>query len=120
KENTTWAKQSIAHNTIVQNMTSHFKGDFETGSQFHSKKHFVNFDNPEFQIVSAKENNAYPGTQMHRTIAVINDKDIEGALIIDIFKILSKDTNDYDLPFHYLGQIIETNFEYHTPETLEK
>ena len=120
KENTSWAKQSIAHNTVVQNMTSHFKGDFETGSRFHSEKVFIDLKNPEIQIVSAKENNAYPGTQMQRTIAVINDDEIEGAFIVDIFKITSKEKNDYDLPFHYLGQIIDTNFEYNTPETLEK
>ncbi len=120
KENTTWAKQSIAHNTVVQNKTSHFKGDFETGTKYHSEKHFLDFTHPEIQIVSAKEHNAYPGTQMQRTIAVINDKEIEGSLIVDIYKVISKEKNDYDLPFHYLGQVIETNFEYKIPETLTK
>ena len=28
-ENTTWAKQTIAHNTLVQNATSHFEGKYE-------------------------------------------------------------------------------------------
>ena len=27
KENKTWAKQTIAHNTITQNETSHFNGE---------------------------------------------------------------------------------------------
>jgi hypothetical protein len=35
-ENKTWAKQTIAHNTLVQDETSHFNGDFETGSKFFS------------------------------------------------------------------------------------
>ena len=62
KENTTWAKQTIAHNTIVQNETSHFGGDFDTGSKFASEKYLFDVSNPKVQIISAKENNAYPGT----------------------------------------------------------
>ena len=29
KENKTWAKQTIAHNTVTQNETSHFKGNMK-------------------------------------------------------------------------------------------
>ena len=37
KENQSWAKQTIAHNTITQNQKSHFKGKYELGSQHHSE-----------------------------------------------------------------------------------
>ena len=37
KENKTWAKQTIAHNTLVQNETSQFKGEYDIGSKHHSE-----------------------------------------------------------------------------------
>jgi len=120
KENTSWAKQTIAHNTIVQNENSHFNGNFEIGAKFHSEKHFLDFSRPEFQIISAKENNAYPGTNMHRTMAVIQSPVSEQPLVVDIFKLSFEKQNKYDLPYYYLGQIIEANFEYNSPEILEK
>jgi len=120
KENTSWAKQSIAHNTIVQNETSHFKGDFETGNKYHSEKYFSDFSKPEIQIISAKENNAYPGTEMHRTMALIKNDIFQKPVMLDIFRVKGNEPNQYDLPFYYFGQIIETSFEYESPENLGK
>ena len=119
KENTTWAKQTIAHNTIVQNETSHFKGDFETGSLHHSEKYVFDASNPKIQIVSAKEVNAYPGTNIHRTMVLISNEGFENPFLLDIVKITSDTENQYDLPFYYLGQLMSANFEYQTPETLK-
>jgi hypothetical protein len=118
KENTTWAKQTIAHNTITQNKTSHFNGDFETGSLNHSEKYLFDVTNPTIQVVSAKEMNAYPGTNLHRTMALIKDEDFENPLLIDLVTINSATQNQYDLPYYYLGQLMTANFEYTTPEKL--
>lgn len=120
KENTTWAKQTIAHNTVVQNEESHFRGDYETGSKFHSEKYFLDFEDEAIQIVSAKDKNAYPGTEMHRTMAVIKHPKTEHSFILDIFRVNSEEENQYDLPFYYFGQIIDVNVEYKTPDRLEK
>ena len=119
KENTTWAKQTIAHNTIVQNETSDFNGNFETGSLYHSEKYLFDASNPNLQIISAKETNAYPGTEMHRTMALIKDQDFENPYLLDIIKINSKTKNQYDLPYYYLGQIMSTNFKYTKPNVLK-
>lgn len=119
KENTTWAKQTIAHNTIVQNESSHFGGDFETGNQFSSKKYLYDVFNPKVQIISANENNAYPGTNIQRTMALIDDEGFEKPYLLDIIQIDSKTANQYDLPFYYFGQVMTANFTYDTPKTLE-
>ncbi|WP_299055046.1 alginate lyase family protein [uncultured Polaribacter sp.] len=118
KENKTYAKQTIAHNTITQNETSHFGYDFETGSKYHPEKYIFDASNANFQLVSAKEKNAYPGTEMHRTFMMVKDADIEKPFIIDINKVQSNKNNQYDLPFHYFGQIIATSFSYNVPKTL--
>lgn len=119
KENTTWAKQTIAHNTIVQNETSHFGGDFDTGSKYHSDRYIFDVSNPKVQVVSANENNAYPGTTYQRTMALIEDDSFEKPYLLDIIRLDSKTPNQYDLPFHYFGQIISANFKYESAKTLE-
>ena len=118
KENTTWAKQTIAHNTITQNETSHFEGRYEIGSEHHSNLHFFDSSDTDVQIVSATESNAYPGTAMQRTMALIRNEQFEKPILLDVFKVKSDQTNQYDLPFYFMGQLISTNFEYDSPTTL--
>jgi hypothetical protein len=118
-ENKTWAKQTIAHNTITQNETSHFDGEYEIGSKFHSTLHFFDASRSDIQVVSARETNAYPGTDMLRTMAMIKSLEFEKPFVLDIVKLVSETRNQYDLPFYYLGQMLETNFEYKTPAGLD-
>ncbi len=119
KENKTWAKQTVAHNTLVQNETSHFEGKYETGSKHHSELYLFDATNPNIQVVSAKEKNAYPGTEMHRTMAIIKEEGFEKPFILDMLKVTSESENQYDLPSYFMGQVIQTNFEYEAPKVLE-
>ena len=118
KENKTWAKQTIAHNTVTQNETSHFNGKYEIGSQHHSILNYFSSENENVQVASAKESNAYPGTEMLRTMAIIKDEDFEKPYMLDIMKVTSNKANQYDFPYYFLGQVIQTNFIYKTPEIL--
>ena len=117
-ENTTWAKQTIAHNTLTQNETSHFEGKYEVGSQYHSDLYFFDTADSDVQVVSAIETNAYPGTKMKRTMALIKNESFERPFLLDIFKVSSDTKNQYDLPFYFMGQVIEVNFEYDAPSRL--
>ena len=119
KENKTWAKQTIAHNTLTQNETSHFNGEYEIGSQHHSDLHYFSSDNENVQVASAKEVNAYPGTEMLRTMAIITDEDFEKPYVLDFMKVVSNKANQYDFPYYFLGQVLNTSFEYNVPETLK-
>jgi len=119
KENNTWAKQSIAHNTLTQNETSHFQGKYEIGSLHHSDLYFYDDSNPDVQVVSATETNAYPGTELKRTMAIIKNERFDKPFLLDILKVDSDKENQYDLPFYHMGQVLEVNFEYDTPSTLK-
>ena len=119
KENGTWAKQTIAHNTIVQNEKSHFDGDFEKGNLHSSKKYLFDVNDSKVQVISATDENAYPGTKMHRTMVVLEAEGYEKPLLLDIFQVDSDTANQYDLPFYYMGQMMSANFKYETPKTLE-
>ena len=117
-ENTTWAKQTISHNTLAQNETSHFGGRYEIGSEHHSELHFFDTSDNRVQVVSAFENNAYPGTVMMRTMALIKNARFEKPFLLDIFKVISDKENQYDLPFYFMGQVMGTNFAYDSPSAL--
>ena len=55
---------------------------------------------------------------MLRTMAIIKDEDFEKPYMLDIMKVTSDKANQYDFPYYFLGQVIQTNFEYQTPKTL--
>ena len=118
KENQSWAKQTIAHNSLTQDQTSHFKGKYEIGSQHHSELHFFDDSRADAQVVSAREANAYPGTEMHRTMAIIKPENFATPLVLDIMKVTSEAKHQYDLPFYFMGQVLQTNFDYEIPTSL--
>ena len=118
KENTTWAKTTIAHNTLSINGTKHFDGEYDVASQHHSELFTFNAEDDNVKVVSATEENAYPGTLMHRTMAVIKDENFEKPFVLDILRVDTDKKNRYDLPFYYMGQIIDKNFTHESPTTL--
>ncbi|KJD31453.1 heparinase [Tamlana nanhaiensis] len=121
KENTTFAKQTIAHNTVVQNKVSHFQGAYEIASKHHSNAYVFSADSDAIKVASAKEFNAYSNTKLHRTMALITLEEDTNPIVLDIFRVESSNKNQYDLPLYYLGQIMQTSFKYSkldTPEVL--
>ena len=119
KENTTWAKQTIAHNTIVQDEMSHFNGIFKESSKYHPKITTFETSEGNLQVVSAIEKNAYPGTVIKRTMIMVTTRSQEKPFIIDINQIESNATHQYDLPLHYKGQIIATGFDLESRKELQ-
>lgn len=117
-ENNTWSKQTIAHNTVTVNEKSHFDGNMHEAEKFHPELIHFNADDPDFQVVSATEKNAAKGVEMQRTMIFINDKDILGkTVLVDVFNLISKESNQYDLPWYYNGQFIYTNAKYEANTT---
>lgn len=118
-ENKSWGKTTIAHNTLSQNGEMHFNGKYKVASTKHSNLYFYDDSNDNVQVVSATESNAYPGSKMHRTMAIIKDEAFEKAFLLDIMKVKSKTKNQYDFPFYYMGQVISANFDYSSPTTFK-
>ena len=113
-ENNTFAKQSIAHNTLVVNERSHYDGNVKKGEANHPDLYFFNAENPNIQIISAKDAHAYPGAGMHRTLVLLKDENFRNPLLIDVFRVESENDNQYDLPTWFQGHLLSTNFEYTT------
>lgn len=109
-ENNSFAKQTVAHNALVVDEKSHFSGSTETGNRFAPDvgSFFVSED---LKITSAKMGQVYQGVTLGRTVAMISDAAFAHPIIIDLVTAESDEPHRYDLPFHYNGQLVETNFE---------
>jgi oligo-alginate lyase len=112
-ENEGYAAQTIAHNTVVVDETSHFNGNSETGEKFHSVKLFSDISNPLALVVAAKEENAYSNIKLQRHLYMLQLPDGK-KIITDIFAIAAAENHQYDLPFQYNGQFISTSFKYNS------
>ena len=112
KENKTWAKQTVAHNTVVINGRSQYDANTQEADKYHSDPYLFEVNNQEIQVMSAKENNAYTDIAMQRTVAMIQHEELQKPLVLDIFRIDAAEENEYDLPFYYLGDVLTTNFPY--------
>ncbi|MCF6242389.1 MAG: heparinase II/III family protein [Bacteroidales bacterium] len=120
KENKTWAKQTIAHNTITLDSVSDFKGNYKIANKFSAEAYFFDSSNDNIQLMSAKDTNAYSGTILHRTIVSINDSKIfQNPVIIDIYRLKSTKKHTIDLAWYYKGQFMKTNIHY-VPYTRSK
>ncbi len=105
-ENKSWAKQTIAHNTLVVDQTSNYKGNADAAQQNHPDiLYFKN--NKDLQVVSAIERNAYPNVQLIRTSALLKVAELSKPLVIDVFQVLADKPHQYDLPFWYKGHIVD-------------
>jgi oligo-alginate lyase len=111
-ENETWAKQTIAHNTVTVDGESHYGGVYKVAQQNHADRHFFSVSDPNIQIMSGKAIGVHKGVVMQRTMAIVRDNSMPKPLILDVFRIESTSKHRYDLPFYYLGHLVFTNVPY--------
>ncbi|NMH60278.1 heparinase II/III domain-containing protein [Alteromonas ponticola] len=115
-ENESFAKQTIAHNTVVVDETSHFDGDVDKGNQHWPR--LITFNNNQFGTLAAGSiDSAYPDTRLDRTLALVNLSELKRTIVIDIFTVNGNAPHQFDLPLYYSGQIIDTNFPYQANTT---
>lgn len=105
RENNSWAKQSVAHNTLVVDETSHFDGDSDAGDA-HPAGAVAFHQSPALEVLSSKESNAYPDTAFKRTLARLQHPAFDHPLVIDVVHATSETPHQYDLPLYVDGQII--------------
>lgn len=109
-ENNAYAKQTVSHNALVVDETSHFDGNVRIGNQ-HAPKLGEFKDGGAVKWTSAEIDTAYDGVRLGRTVAIIEDAAFAKPIIIDLTEAHAETTHSYDLPFHYNGHLVETNFE---------
>lgn len=109
KENKTWANQSVAHNVLVVDEKSHFKGNYKTGNKF-APNILGSVISDNLKLISGTTDKAYDGVKYTRTHALVSDKDLEFPIVVDLMKVESKKAHQYDVPVYYNGHIMDINF----------
>lgn len=114
-ENTTWAKSTIAHNTLVVDEQSHFGGDVKLADQYAPQQLFFT-DGEGLQATTAQITTAYPdsGTAFTRTLAMVDVAGLDAPVVIDVVRAEGGNgkTRQLDLPLHYNGHIMQVGFDY--------
>jgi hypothetical protein len=108
-ENTTWAKQTLAHNTLVVNEQSHFGFDRKIADKAWPELRTFHGDGAT-KLASARMASAYPGVDFTRTLALVEHPDLEHPLVVDLLKVSGKTPAQYDLPLHFAGHITNLGF----------
>lgn len=119
KENKTWAKQTVAHNALVVDQTSHFEGKIGEAEKHHPDLYASDLSNPDFQLVSATENNAYPGREMQRSMWLLKDDAFPEPLLISLLRTRGSAPASLDLPLWYKGQMLENNCDCKANNTMK-
>lgn len=109
-ENESWAKQTVAHNTLVVDERSHFDGDVEAADAVAPQQLYFS-DTPGLQVSSATVSGAYPGVAITRTLVMADIPGLESPTVLDLVSAESRARHTYDLPLHYQGHLIELGFK---------
>lgn len=110
-ENDSWAKSSIAHNTLVVDEKNMFGGKWRVSQKYHPEILWHSFEDG-LQSVAAREENAYPGVAFTRYLVYADVPFLEYPLIMDVLKAESPSKHQYDYPVHYNGHMISLSVPY--------
>jgi oligo-alginate lyase len=111
-ENVSWAKQTIAHNTVTVDERCQHDGNAERAVQFHGTRLQFQGQDADRQMMSGQISDYTPGVIMRRSVALVRHADFAYPLIIDAFRIQADAAHQYDYALYYTGQIIRTDFAY--------
>lgn len=117
-ENESWAKQTVAHNTLVVNETSHFRGRLREAEEQAPRQLFFRGEG-DTQVSTAEIAGAYPNVRLRRTLVQLKVDGFSSPLVLDLLRADGERAAQYDLPLHYSGHIMETGFE-RQPHTAQR
>jgi len=116
-ENKSYARQTIAHNLVSVDAACQNNFDLETADARHGVPHFF-IGTGKTQAMSAYAYDFYPGVTQQRSLLLIEHEHLPHPLLLDLFRLSSKDTHQYDYSLQYQGQIIRTNIDFKQHKTL--
>ncbi|MEO1575427.1 MAG: heparinase II/III family protein [Pseudomonadota bacterium] len=110
-ENKTWAKQTVAHNTLVVDQTSHFDGRVAP-AEAHPPTGHLFAEGEGIRVAAAREAHAYPGVDFQRAVALIDVADAPAPLLVDVLRAGGDQDHRFDLPLYYQGQMIDSSADF--------
>jgi len=116
-ENKSYSRQTIAHNLVSVDGGCQNNFDVETADNKHGVPHFF-VSEGKIQGMSAYAFDFYPGVDQQRSLVLIEHEELAHPLLIDLFRLSSEETHQYDYSLQYQGQIVRTNVEHKQHATL--
>ena len=108
-ENDSYAKQTIAHNTVVVDQATQSHGNYQADEKKAGQRHFFDAKNPSVQVMSARADGFYDGVGMQRTMLLVRDARLPNPIVVDVYRLTSTTQHTYDYPIHFRGQLIATD-----------
>lgn len=109
-ENDSWAQQSIAHNTLVVNETSHFETKLKPAEAVSPVQLAFKGDGPARWSIGEMAG-AYPGVTFRRALLQLEMGGKGSPLVLDLLTVRNAGKATYDLPLHFTGHIIDTDLK---------
>ncbi len=113
-ENESWAMQTIAHNTVAVDGSTQNLGDEDAAEATSGQRHFFEAEGAQAKAMSARADTHYEGVAMQRTMLLVRDERLSYPVVIDLFRLASDVSRQYDYPIHYSGQPIAYNLDFQT------
>ena len=117
-ENKSYCKQTVAHNTVTVDGKTQNNADTKTAEKKWGTLNQFTTDADFGQVMSATVNGYYDGVDMTRTAILLNRK-AGSPILVDLYNLTSDAEHQYDLPVHFDGQLVRTNFEYQSHNELK-
>ncbi|MCW4462092.1 heparinase II/III family protein [Sphingomonas sp. BT-65] len=108
-ENDSWAQQTIAHNTLVVNETSHFETRLAPAEKVAPVQLAFKGEGPARWSIGEMAG-AYPGVTFRRGLVQI-ETGKGSPLVLDLLTVKNAGKATYDLPLHFAGHIIDTDLK---------
>jgi len=116
-ENKSYARQTIAHNLVTVDEKCQNGFDVKLADSKHCDPHFF-VGNTPIQAVSAFARDYYPSVDQQRSLLLVEHETLEQPLLVDLFRLSSEASHQYDYALQYKGQIIRTNSDVKQHSTL--
>ena len=113
-ENSSFAMQTVAHNTVVVNGKTQNLFDEDEAEAMSGKRHYFHASDDNVQVMSARADGYYGGVGMQRTMLLLQDDALAYPIVVDIYRLTADSTHRYDYPLHYSGQIITHSLDLQT------
>ena len=108
-ENDSWAQQTIAHNTLVVNETSHFNAKLKPAEAVSPVQLAFKGEGPVRWSIGEMAG-AYPGVTFRRALVQL-ETGKGSPLVLDLLTVKGGAKATYDLPLHFAGHIIDSDLK---------
>lgn len=105
-ENSSWARQTLAHNLVVVDGQSQNQGDRRRADGVHGLPHFF-VGSGAVQGMSGLANDHCPGVSMQRSLLLLTHAALGAPVLVDLFRLRSDTEHRYDYALQYSGQICD-------------